>query len=151
MGRCLAMLCALPETVVPHREAASAEGQAYRRLRCLLRHPDGRLSQSARPKTPNPRASSSAPTTFLRFNFEPGHFLAPREPFQASLGEWFEYCVNTAFTAASAPSRPSVWSRRGSRCGHFQSVCPTGLGTRYLPDQGIGIPKPFPDSTLGIP
>ncbi len=90
MGRCLAKLGALPETVVWDREAAIApKGKptdAFAAFCGAL--PVGfSICEAADPESKGVLERSHR---FLRSNFEPGRSFASPEHFQACLDEWFE-------------------------------------------------------------
>jgi transposase len=95
MGRCLAKLGALPETVVWDREAAIApKGKptdAFAAFCGAL--PVGfSICEAADPESKGVLERSHR---FLRSNFEPGRSFASPEHFQACLDEWFENRANT--------------------------------------------------------
>lgn len=90
MGRCLAQLGALPETVVWDREAAIAPRgrptDAFAAFCGAL--PAGfQICEAADPESKGILERSHR---FLRSNFEPARAFASPEHFQACLDEWFE-------------------------------------------------------------
>jgi transposase len=95
MGRCLAKLGALPETVVWDREAAIApKGKptdAFAAF-CGALPVGWSICEAADPESKGILERSHR---FLRSNFEPGRAFASPEHFQASLDEWFESRANT--------------------------------------------------------
>ena len=95
MGRCLAKLGALPETLVWDREAAIAPKgrptEAFAAFCGVL--PVGfSICEAADPESKGILERSHR---FLRSNFEPGRSFASPEHFQASLDEWFAKRANT--------------------------------------------------------
>jgi transposase len=95
MGRCLAKLGALPQTVVWDREAAIAPRgrptDAFAAFCGAL--PIGfHICEAADPESKGILERSHR---FLRSNFEPGRSFASPEHFQTSLDEWFEGRANT--------------------------------------------------------
>lgn len=94
MGRCLARLGALPETVVWDREAAIAPRgrptDAFAAFCGAL--PIGWSICEA--EDPESKGILERSHRFLRSNFEPGRSFASPEHFQASLDEWFESRAN---------------------------------------------------------
>ena len=95
MGRCLAKLGALPETVVWDREAAIApKGKPTDAFAAFCGSlPVGwSICEAADPESKGILERSHR---FLRSNFEPGRSFASPEHFQASLDEWFENRANT--------------------------------------------------------
>lgn len=95
MGRCLAKLGALPETVVWDREAAIApRGKPTDAFAAFCGSlPVGwSICEAADPEAKGILERSHR---FLRSNFEPGRAFAAPEHFQASLDEWFENRANT--------------------------------------------------------
>jgi transposase len=95
MGRCLAKLGALPETVVWDREAAIAPRgkptEAFAAF-CGALPVGWSICEAADPESKGILERSHR---FLRSNFEPGRSFASPEHFQASLDEWFENRANT--------------------------------------------------------
>lgn len=95
MGRCLAKLGALPETVVWDREAAIAPRgkptDAFAAF-CGALPVGWSICEAADPESKGILERSHR---FLRSNFEPGRSFASPEHFQASLDEWFENRANT--------------------------------------------------------
>jgi transposase len=94
MGRCLAKLGALPETVVWDREAAIApKGKPTQVFAAFCGSlPVGfSICEAADPESKGILERSHR---FLRSNFEPGRSFASPEHFQASLDEWFENRAN---------------------------------------------------------
>ncbi len=95
MGRCLAKLGALPETVVWDREAAIApKGKPTDAFAgfCGSLPVGWSVCEAADPESKGILERSHR---FLRSNFEPGRSFASPEHFQASLDEWFENRANT--------------------------------------------------------
>lgn len=94
MGRCLAKLGALPETVVWDREAAIApKGKptdAFAAF-CGALPVGWSICEAADPESKGILERSHR---FLRSNFEPGRSFASPEHFQATLDEWFENRAN---------------------------------------------------------
>lgn len=95
MGRCLAKLGALPETVVWDREAAIAPRgkptDAFSAF-CGALPVGWSICEAADPESKGILERSHR---FLRSNFEPGRAFASPEHFQASLDDWFENRANT--------------------------------------------------------
>lgn len=95
MGRCLAKLGALPETVVWDREAAIApKGKptdAFAAF-CGALPVGWSICEAADPESKGILERSHR---FLRSNFEPGRSFASPEHFQACLDDWFENRANT--------------------------------------------------------
>lgn len=94
MGRCLAKLGALPETVVWDREAAIApKGKPTAAFAAFCGSlPVGfSICEAADPESKGILERSHR---FLRSNFEPGRAFASPEHFQATLDEWFEHRAN---------------------------------------------------------
>lgn len=95
MGRCLAKLGALPETVVWDREAAIAPKgkptEAFAAF-CGALPVGWSICEAADPESKGILERSHR---FLRSNFEPGRSFASPEHFQACLDEWFENRANT--------------------------------------------------------
>ena len=95
MGRCLAKLGALPETVVWDREAAIApKGKPTDAFAAFCGSlPVGwSICEAADPESKGILERSHR---FLRSNFEPGRTFASPEHFQACLDDWFENRANT--------------------------------------------------------
>jgi transposase len=95
MGRCLAKLGALPETVVWDREAAIApRGKPTEAFAAFCGSlPVGwSICEAADPESKGILERSHR---FLRSNFEPGRAFASPEHFQASLDDWFANRANT--------------------------------------------------------
>jgi transposase len=95
MGRCLAELGALPETVVWDREAAIApKGRPTDAFAAFCGSlPVGwSICEAADPESKGILERSHR---FLRSNFEPGRSFASPEHFQACLDDWFENRANT--------------------------------------------------------
>jgi transposase len=95
MGRCLAKLGALPETVVWDREAAIApRGKPTDAFAAFCGSlPVGwSICEAADPESKGILERSHR---FLRSNFEPGRAFASPEHFQACLDDWFENRANT--------------------------------------------------------
>jgi hypothetical protein len=95
MGRCLAKLGALPETVVWDREAAIApRGKPTDVFAAFCGSlPVGwSICEAADPESKGILERSHR---FLRSNFEPGRAFASPEHFQACLDDWFENRANT--------------------------------------------------------
>ncbi len=95
IGRCLAKLGALPETVVWDREAAIApKGKPTDAFAAFCGSlPVGfSICEAADPESKGILERSHR---FLRSNFEPGRAFASPEHFQASLDEWFAKRANT--------------------------------------------------------
>jgi transposase len=94
MGRCLAKLGALPETVVWDREAAIApKGKPTDAFAAFC----GALPVGwsiCEAEDPESKGILERSHRFLRSNFEPGRSFASPEHFQASLDEWFELRAN---------------------------------------------------------
>jgi transposase len=94
MGRCLAELGALPETVVWDREAAIApKGKptdAFAAF-CGALPVGWSICEAADPESKGVLERSHR---FLRSNFEPGRAFASPEHFQGCLDEWFENRAN---------------------------------------------------------
>lgn len=94
MGRCLAKLGALPETVVWDREAAIApKGKPTDAFSAFCGSlPVGfSICEAADPESKGILERSHR---FLRSNFEPGRAFASPEHFQATLDDWFENRAN---------------------------------------------------------
>lgn len=95
MGRCLAKLGALPETVVWDREAAIApKGRPTEAFAAFC----GALPVGwsiCEAEDPESKGVLERSHRFLRSNFEPGRSFASPEHFQACLDEWFENRANT--------------------------------------------------------
>lgn len=95
MGRCLAKLGALPETVVWDREAAIApKGKPTDAFAAFC----GALPVGwsiCEAEDPESKGVLERSHRFLRSNFEPGRSFASPEHFQACLDEWFENRANT--------------------------------------------------------
>jgi len=94
MGRCLAQLGALPETVVWDREAAIApRGKPTEVFSafCGALPVGWSICKAADPESKGILERSHR---FLRSNFEPGRSFASPEHFQACLDEWFENRAN---------------------------------------------------------
>jgi transposase len=95
MGRCLAKLGALPETVVWDREAAIAPkgkpSEAFAAF-CGALPVGWSICEAADPESKGILERSHR---FLRSNFEPGRSFASPEHFQACLDEWFANRANT--------------------------------------------------------
>jgi transposase len=95
MGRCLAKLGALPETVVWDREAAIAPkgkpSEAFAAF-CGALPVGWSICEAADPESKGILERSHR---FLRSNFEPGRSFASPEHFQATLDEWFAKRANT--------------------------------------------------------
>jgi transposase len=95
MGRCLAKLGALPETVVWDREAAIApKGKptdAFAAF-CGALPVGWSICEAADPESKGILERSHR---FLRSNFEPGRAFSSPEHFQAILDDWFENRANT--------------------------------------------------------
>jgi hypothetical protein len=94
MGRCLAKLGVLPETVVWDREAAIApKGKPTDAFAAFCGSlPVGfSICEAADPESKGILGRSHC---FLRSNFEPGRAFASPEHFQATLDEWFEHRAN---------------------------------------------------------
>jgi transposase len=95
MGRCLAKLGALPETVVWDREAAIApRGKPTDAFAAFCGSlPVGwSICEAADPESKGILERSHR---FLRSNFEPARAVASPEHFQATLDDWFENRANT--------------------------------------------------------
>jgi transposase len=95
MGRCLAKLGALPETVVWDREAAIApKGKPTDAFAAFC----GALPVGwsiCEAEDPESKGVLERSHRFLRSNFEPGRSFASPEHFQACLDDWFEHRANT--------------------------------------------------------
>jgi transposase len=95
MGRCLAELGALPETVVWDREAAIApKGKPTDAFAAFC----GALPVGwsiCEAEDPESKGVLERSHRFLRSNFEPGRSFASPEHFQACLDEWFANRANT--------------------------------------------------------
>jgi transposase len=95
MGRCLAKLGALPETVIWDREAAIApKGKPTDAFAAFC----GALPVGwsiCEAEDPESKGVLERSHRFLRSNFEPGRSFASPEHFQACLDEWFEGRANT--------------------------------------------------------
>jgi transposase len=95
MGRCLAKLGALPETVVWDREAAIApKGKPTDAFAAFC----GALPVGwsiCEAEDPEAKGVLERSHRFLRSNFEPGRSFASPEHFQACLDDWFENRANT--------------------------------------------------------
>lgn len=95
MGRCLAKLGALPETVVWDREGAIApRGKPTEAFAAFCGSlPVGwSICEAADPESKGILERSHR---FLRSNFEPGRSFASPEHFQTCLDDWFENRANT--------------------------------------------------------
>lgn len=94
MGRCLAKLGALPQTVVWDREAAIAPkgkpSDAFAAF-CGALPVGWSICEAADPESKGVLERSHR---FLRSNFEPGRSFASPEHFQACLDDWFEKRAN---------------------------------------------------------
>jgi transposase len=95
MGRCVAKLGALPETVVWDREAAIApQGRPTEAFAAFC----GALPVGwsiCEAEDPEAKGVLERSHRFLRSNFEPARAFASPEHFQACLDEWFENRANT--------------------------------------------------------
>lgn len=95
MGRCLAKLGALPETVVWDREGAIApKGRPTEAFAAFC----GALPAGwsiCEAEDPESKGVLERSHRFLRSNFEPGRSFASPEHFQACLDDWFENRANT--------------------------------------------------------
>jgi Mu transposase, C-terminal domain len=97
MGRCLAKLGALPETVVWDREAAiAAKGRPSDAFAAFC----GALALGwliLAAADPESKGLLERNHRFMRSNFEPGRSFASPEHFQSCLDEWFENRANRRF------------------------------------------------------
>lgn len=97
MGRCLAKLGALPETVVWDREAAIAPrgrpSDAFAAF-CGALAVGWLILEAADPES---KGLLERNHRFMRSNFEPGRSFASPEHFQTCLDEWFESRANRRF------------------------------------------------------
>ena len=127
MGRCLAKLGALPETVVWDREAAIAPRgkptDAFAAF-CGALAVGWLICEAADPES---KGLLERNHRFMRSNFEPGRSFASPEHFQSSLDELVRERANRRFHRGIRAIPAERLAKERSGCGRCPSRCPTPI------------------------